>query len=119
MPLSLLLVDDSPFGRKMVKKCLPPGDYRIREASDGRECLDLYRQEAADLVFLDLTMPEMDGFETLARLKEIDPDCRVIVVSADIQPAAREEVMKLGALDFIKKPPSSETIKEAVARVQS
>jgi len=55
-------------------------------------------------VFLDLTMPEMDGYEVLEHIKAEDLKSVVIVISADIQPDARERALKLGALDLIQKP---------------
>jgi CheY-like chemotaxis protein len=62
------------------------------------------------LIFLDLTMPEMDGYGVLETLKREGVRSKVIVVSGDIQPEAHERVMALGALDFIKKPASPDTL---------
>ena len=105
---SILLVDDSRVARMMLRKMLPEGDYEVRQASSGAESLELYRERVPDLVFLDLTMPDMDGFETLAGLKEIDADANVVVVTADIQESASTRVMKLGAIGVVSKPPDPE-----------
>jgi two-component system chemotaxis response regulator CheY len=113
---SLLIVDDSRISRQIIRKLLPSGDFEIREAADGRECLELYRQAPADLVFLDLTMPGWDGFETLRRLKEVDPGARVVVITADIQAGSRAKAMELGALEVISKPPKSEAINLAMEK---
>lgn len=107
----ILLVDDSMMSRMMIKKCLPPAEqlaYDLDEADGGRKCLELYSQSPYDLVLLDLTMPEMDGFETLEELKKIDSNAMVVVVTADIQQKAQEKVMSLGALEVVSKPPSPE-----------
>ncbi len=114
MGLSIMIVDDSPIARKIVKKCLSSGDYRIIEASSGQECLDLYGKEGADVVFLDLTMPKMNGMETLTRLKAMDPQVKVIVISADVQPKAREEALERGAVAFLSKPAKETEIKEVI-----
>jgi two-component system, chemotaxis family, chemotaxis protein CheY len=113
---SLLIVDDSPISRKIIRKLLPPGPFDIREAGNGIECLKLYEQAPADLVFLDLTMPGMDGFETLTRLRALDPQAKVVVVTADVQTSSQARVKELGALVVIAKPPKSEVIKLIMER---
>src|SRR5215208_1413432 len=105
MSIPVLIVDDSPLARKMLRRSLPPTwDISITEAGNGREALTAYRLRKADVMFLDLTMPEMDGFELLEALRAEDLNCLVIVVSADVQPQARERALKLGAVAFVEKP---------------
>ncbi len=104
MTLSVLIVDDSRVSRQIVRRALPPWDLDVREAPGGREGLKSYARGKADVVLLDLTMPEMDGFETLARLKALDPDARVVVITADIQPGSEERALDLGALALLHKP---------------
>ena len=113
MALSVLIVDDSRLSRQIVKKSLPDWEMVIREASGGRECLELYEEQRADFVLLDLTMPEMDGFETLERLLEMDPEARVVVITADIQAGSKDRVMELGGLALLHKPVKEEEL-EAV-----
>ena len=114
MSKTILIVDDSPIGRKMIQRCLPEGDFEIKQASNGRECIRIYEEDRPDLVLLDLTMPEMDGFEALRRIKEMDPGCKVIVISADIQSETQKRIMELGALGFLGKPTSPEKLKELI-----
>lgn len=105
MALSILVVDDSPMARKMLIKALPAQwNAEITQAGNGIEALAAYKAGKIDLMFLDLTMPEMDGYQTLEALRAQELNCIVIVVSADIQPIAQERVLKLGAAAFIKKP---------------
>ena len=114
MPVSVLVVDDSPIARKMLIKALPPDwDIEITQASNGIEALAAYRAGHVDVMFLDLTMPDMDGYQVLETLRKEDLNCLVIVVSADIQEKAQERVMGLGAIAFIKKPVDAQKI-EAV-----
>ncbi|MBI2309174.1 MAG: response regulator [Rhodocyclales bacterium] len=105
MTASVLVVDDSPMARKMLIRALPPEwDIEITQAGSGREALDAYRAGRVDVMFLDLTMPEIDGYTVLETLRREDLNCLVIVVSADIQEKAQERVLDLGAIAFIKKP---------------
>ncbi len=88
-----------------MARSLPGGIARdIVFATNGQEALDILRRGEADLMFLDLNMPEMDGYEVLEQVRKDDLPVLTIVVSGDIQPEARERTRKLGAIDFIKKP---------------
>lgn len=107
MGLVVLLVDDSKMSRKAVARALPDAlkeRAEIIEGSNGEEAVTLYETRRPDLVFLDLTMPVMDGYEALERIMAIDPAAAVLVVSADIQPEAVTRVKALGAHAHIKKP---------------
>ncbi len=111
MPLPVLVVDDSATARKMLIKALPAEwDVEITEASNGEEALQAYRAGKAAVMFLDLTMPGLDGYGVLEALRKEDMNSLVIVVSADIQPRARERVLSMGAIAFVKKPVNAETI---------
>lgn len=93
------------MARKQVHKALPASwDVDVSFAANGVEGLQAIREGKGEVVFLDLTMPDMDGYEVLRQVREEGLKCVVIVISADIQPEARERVMKAGALDFVKKP---------------
>jgi len=111
MSLPILVVDDSAMARKMLIKSLPPEwDVEISQAENGVEAIAAYRAGKAAVMFLDLTMPVLDGFGVLEALRQEDLNSMVIVVSADIQPVAQERVMSMGAIAFVKKPVSSELI---------
>jgi two-component system chemotaxis response regulator CheY len=105
MALPVLICDDSSFARKQMKRALPDGwDIELTFATNGIEGVEAIRQGKGDVVFLDLTMPEMDGYGVLEIIRKEDLPAMVIVVSGDIQPDAQERVKKLGAMAFIKKP---------------
>lgn len=105
MAIPLLICDDSSMARKQVAKALPEGwEVSISYANNGLEALMAIRQGKGEIVFLDLTMPEMDGFAVLEAIRQEELKSVVIVISGDIQPVARERVLQLGAIDFIKKP---------------
>jgi CheY-like chemotaxis protein len=104
------------MARKMLIKSLPANwDVEITQASNGIEAMEAYRSGKADVMFLDLTMPEMDGYQVLETLQKEGLNSFVVVVSADIQPLAQERVKKLGAIAFVKKPVKADMI-EAVLK---
>jgi two-component system, chemotaxis family, chemotaxis protein CheY len=111
MTTPILVVDDSAMARKMLIKALPTTwDVSIEQAANGIEALEKYRTGKAEVMFLDLQMPEMDGYTVLENLRKEDLNTFVIVVSADIQPMAQERVLSLGAIAFLKKPVNPQEI---------
>ena len=116
MTVSVLVVDDSPIARKMLIRALPTNwDIEITQATGGAEALAAYRAGNVEVMFLDLTMPEIDGYQVLETLRREDMNCLVIVVSADVQPEAVDRVLGMGAIAFVKKPVDATKI-EAVLR---
>ena len=113
--MKILVTDDSKMARKMVIKTLTEnieGDLEIFEAQNGQEALDLYKEISPKIVFLDLTMPIMDGFTALEKIKEFDENAKVVVISADIQKLSMDRVLQLGAFNFVKKPIDSSKMKQ-------
>ena len=96
----------------MLKKAFPENwDVTITEASNGKEALANLESKKFDIMFLDLTMPELDGFGVLEALKKkTDFSCKIFVVSADIQPKAMQLCKDLGALAFLPKPLDKEIL---------
>ncbi|MFC4701942.1 response regulator [Glaciecola siphonariae] len=110
--LSVLICDDSMVARKQVAKCLPQDlETSIHFAKHGEEALDAICENKGELLLLDLNMPVMDGYETLLHIKQQALGTKTIVISGDIQPEARQRVINLGALDFIKKPVNAEELR--------
>ena len=109
MTTKLLICDDSNMARKQVARSLPEGwDVDVTLATNGLEGIQAIKEGKGEIVFLDLTMPEMDGYGVLEVIKSEGLKCMVIVISADIQPEAYDRVTGLGALDFIRKPINKE-----------
>jgi CheY-like chemotaxis protein len=112
MPLPIVIADDSLLARKVLTRALPEDwDVEISYATNGREALELYRAGRASVMFLDLTMPDMTGYQVLDALQHEDLNTFVIVVSADIQPMAQERVKALGAIAFLAKPVTPEAVR--------
>ncbi len=115
MTVSVLVVDDSPIARKMLIRSLPPHwDIEITQASNGVEALTAYRAGKVDVMFLDLTMPDLDGYQVLETLRKEGLNCLIIVVSADIQEGAQKRVLDMGAISFIRKPVTTEGLAEVL-----
>jgi len=113
MTTNILICDDSSLARKQMARALPPGlADDILFAPTGEDALKMVRQGGVDLLFLDLNMPGLDGYQVLQTIQQEDLPVLTIVVSGDIQPEARERVRKLGAIDFIKKPTDTAHVAE-------
>jgi len=112
---SVLVCDDSLVARKQVAKCLPQDwDVAVHFAKNGQEGLASLTAGKGDLLLLDLNMPVLDGYGTLEAIQKQGLKTKVIVVSGDIQPEARDRVISLGALDFIRTPVDPQALAEAL-----
>jgi len=117
MTIPLLICDDSNMARKQVARALPDSwDVDITFVKNGHEALEAVKSGKGEIMFLDLTMPEMDGYGVLESIKRDGLKSVIIVISGDIQPEARERVIALGALDFIKKPIDGHKLKAVLER---
>lgn len=117
MATPLLICDDSMMARKQVARSLPEGwEVEITFATNGLEGLQAIREGKGEMVFLDLTMPEMDGYEVLEAVRAEGLDAMIIVISGDIQPTAQARVTQLGAMDFIQKPVNPEKLTETLKK---
>ncbi|MBI1920928.1 MAG: sigma-54-dependent Fis family transcriptional regulator [Geobacter sp.] len=110
MNKNILVVDDEESIRSSLGGILEDEGYRLLFATNGVEALEVAKKESPDLVLLDIWMPQMDGLETLQRLKELYPSLTVVMMSGHgtVETAVRST--KLGAYDFIEKPLSLEKV---------
>ncbi len=108
--MKVLVVDDSKLARLSLIKTLKEYEpsAQIFEGENGAVGVELFKIEHPRIVFLDLTMPVMDGYEALKLIMEMDPKAQVVVVSADIQTQAQERVLQLGAKLMVPKPINSD-----------
>ncbi len=119
MPMiPLLICDDSNMARKQLLRALPPEwGVSVTMATNGLEGLDAVRRGLGEVMLLDLTMPVMDGYQTLAAIRAENLDAKIIVVSGDVQDEAVRRVMELGALAFLKKPADPEQLKSTLTQL--
>ena len=116
MVAAVLICDDSNLARKQMARVLPPEwQTRLHFAGHGAEALEILKRQPIELLFLDLNMPVLDGYQVLESIQKQNLQVRTIVVSGDIQPEARERVMAFGALDFIKKPVDQAKLQQVLA----
>jgi two-component system, chemotaxis family, chemotaxis protein CheY len=104
MSAKILVVDDSSLARRTIRQLLEEGGHTVEEATDGVQAIERYFLNRHDLVILDMVMEGMYGLEVLMKFKQLNPDIRVIVVTADIQNATKAEARAAGAAALINKP---------------
>jgi len=120
MVAAVLICDDSNLARKQMARSLPADwQEKISFAGHGQEALEVLKRQPIDLLFLDLNMPILDGYEVLQAISQQKIPVKVVVVSGDIQPEARERVLGYGALDFIRKPVAAEKLTEVLQQFLS
>ncbi|MDN5514140.1 MAG: response regulator, partial [Pseudomonas sp.] len=113
--IPLLVCDDSNMARKQLIRALPAEwPVSLSQATNGEEALTAIRQGLGQVMLLDLTMPVLDGYQTLAALRAEGLSSQVIVVSGDVQEEAVRRVRELGALAFIKKPADPEILRQTL-----
>ena len=114
----ILLVDDAAFMRMMLKNTLSQAGYTdLYEAEDGVKAEEVYQAEKPDLVFMDITMPNMNGLDSLKAIKAFDSNATVVMCSAMGQETMVIDAIKSGAKDFIVKPFKPERILSTVGKI--
>ena len=115
---TVLIVDDSRTSRKILKGVLEGAGYEIiGEATNGEEGYLKYKELKPDLVTMDITMPTMDGIESLSLIKYADENAKVIMITAAGQKEKMVEALKRGAEEFITKPFVNEDVLATIKRV--
>jgi two-component system, OmpR family, KDP operon response regulator KdpE len=102
-PLRVLIIDDEPPIRKLLRMGLGTQGYRVIEAADGKSALDLVR-EKPDLIILDLGLPDMQGLELLRTLRARDESVPIVVLSSRADEVAKVQALDFGADDYVTKP---------------
>lgn len=116
--MNILLVDDSDLDRQLVRETIERlGHKAIGEASDGMLALKLYESKQPDLVFMDIDMPEMNGFDIIKLMLEMDPKAKIVVITG--LNLDQEEVLKSGALGMMKKPLRGPNLEQMLRQVMA
>jgi signal transduction histidine kinase/CheY-like chemotaxis protein len=118
--IAVLLVDDQPLNRKVAGLFLAPHGFKVTEATNGREALDLLEAQPFDLVLLDVHMPVMDGLETVRRIRAGDAPWAcvpVIALTADAMSGEREKLLALGMSGYVSKPIDQRELFSEICRV--
>lgn len=120
MGTKVLIVDDAAFMRMMLRDILAKNGFEIvGEADNGKIAVQMYNELKPDVVTMDITMPEMDGIAAVKEIKAVDPNAKVVMVSAMGQQAMVIEAIRTGAADFIVKPFQPDRVLEALGKALS
>ncbi|AZU64621.1 MULTISPECIES: response regulator [Neobacillus] len=116
MKEKILIVDDQFGIRILLNEVFQKEGYKTFQAANGVQALDIVTKHAPDLVLLDMKIPGMDGIEILKRMKVIDPDIRVIIMTAYGELDMIQEAKDLGAITHFAKPFDIDDIRAAVRK---
>ena len=100
----VLVVDDEADAVELLREFLAGKGYEVLTASNGEEALQKVKEERPHLILLDVRMPKVNGLEVLKRVREIDKEVGVIMVTAVNEEETGREALQLGAFDYITKP---------------
>jgi DNA-binding NtrC family response regulator len=118
----ILIVDDEKSVRFVMAQVLRKNGHEVVEASGGTEAVQILKKNKLDLILLDMIMPDMDGLQALQELKQINPDIPIIIITGHGDIPNAVEATKLGAYDFLEKPPPLNrllvTIQRAIERFE-
>ena len=110
----ILVVDDATFMRTMLKRILEDEGFEVQEAQDGDVAVKKYRESKFDLVTMDIVMPNMDGVTAVKEIIRLDPDAKIIMITALAHKTLVLRALRAGARDFIVKPFDSAAVIEAI-----
>lgn len=104
--MKVLLIDDSSLSKKMILRVFEAVDAGIDgiEANGGQDGIELFDKERPDIVFCDLLMPDMDGMEVAKKIRKINKDVFLVILSSDAQEERQKEALNAGVNLFLKKP---------------
>ena len=115
-PVRILVVDDEPPIRRLLKTSLGSQGYHVLEAEDGEQALTQIERGAIDVVVLDLGLPNMHGFDVIARIRARNPTVPIIVLSVRSDEGGKVRALDLGADDYVTKPFGAD---ELLARIRA
>ncbi|WP_202319367.1 response regulator [Archaeoglobus neptunius] len=99
--IKIMVVDDETAMREILKIMLK--NFKVIEASNGREAIELYKKEKPDIVLMDIMMPLMSGIDATAEIKRMDPDAKIVAITA--YASSKGEMVKKAGADYILKKP--------------
>ncbi len=113
----ILIVDDAEFLRVRISKMLIGDGYEVVEAENGVISIEKYKTDKPDIVLMDITMPEMDGLTALKEIRALDPQAKIIMLTALGQESVVLEAIRSGAKDFVVKPFERERVLSAITKL--
>lgn len=110
----VLVVDDSGFQRSLVRDALSDGYEVVGEASDGSEAVDSFARLSPDVITMDVMMPDTNGIEATAAIKQESPDTTIVMVTSVEQREQMKEAIRAGADGYVTKPFDGEEVRNAI-----
>jgi DNA-binding response OmpR family regulator len=117
-PLSILLVDDDPDLAEGLEIVLQLEDMRVERAASGEQGLAKFRRGGIDVSLVDVKLPGMSGTECLREFRAIEPDAKVLMMTAYVAQDSREAALEAGALDLLHKPLNIEEVMDMLKTIQ-
>jgi two-component system, NtrC family, nitrogen regulation response regulator GlnG len=115
--MEILIVDDEPQVADVLSRSLTRQGHRTSVVHTGQEAIDRIRHTAPDAMFLDVSMPGMNGLDVMAEVKRIKPSLAIVVITGHATPEEIERVRALGAVDVIQKPSALTHYHRAIERL--
>lgn len=116
---TVLIVDDEPELLETISERLENHGFSVDTAGNGLQALEVLKKQTFDAIVLDMMMPEMDGIETLKRIRAKHPEMQVILLTGHATVQKGVEAVKLGAMDFLEKPAEIEALSEKIKEAKS
>ena len=113
---TILVAEDVASNYLFIDILLRSKNYNVLHAMNGYEAVETVRQQAVDLVLMDLKMPVMDGLTAIEKIRDFKPDLPIIVLTASILPSNRETAFHVGCNDYMTKPIDSKFLMETIAK---
>jgi CheY-like chemotaxis protein len=115
--MRILIVEDQVYVSSLLADSVRLQGHDAIVAGGGSEGLDLIDREKPDAVFLDIVMPDLDGVEVLRRIRQRTPDLPVVVITGGASDQQREDLRRLGVVDFVEKPLLLDQIQQSLSNV--
>ncbi len=113
--MNLLIVDDSLIVRNAIERCVQNGEISsVFRAENGQEAVEMFAHHRPELVTMDLTMPKLDGLQAISRIRSIEPNSSILVISALNSHKTAMEAISRGACGFLTKPFTEREVGEAL-----
>jgi signal transduction histidine kinase/CheY-like chemotaxis protein len=113
--VKVLIAEDNAVNMSIARRFLTKWGIEVREAVNGREAVELFQREPADLVLIDLEMPEMDGVTALGEIRKLSPEVPAIAFTAAVYENMRDDLIKKGFMEFVPKPFRPEDLHNKIA----
>jgi CheY-like chemotaxis protein len=113
----ILIIDDSSYQRRLVRKYIEADGHQTLEAGNGRDGLEMITTHTPDCVLLDLIMPDSNGLDLLEALHKQGADVPVAVITADVQTSTHKQCIDLGAVAILNKPVDSTQLRHTLSQI--